>query len=77
MDLMLNLGIDGWKCDGTDPYIIELGEAKGYNGTVGWQCVKQGHNVHDKLWRLISSSSSSPSEYSDLYYGDFFDYTRR
>ena len=23
---MLNLGIDGWKTDGTDPYIIELVE---------------------------------------------------
>ena len=25
MDVMLRMGIDGWKCDGTDPYIIELG----------------------------------------------------
>jgi hypothetical protein len=25
-------GIDGWKCDGTDPYIIELIEPRGLNG---------------------------------------------
>ena len=37
MDLVLDLGIDGWKCDGTDPYILELVEAHGYNGTVEWQ----------------------------------------
>lgn len=37
MDQMLDLGIDGWKCDGTDPYIIELAGAKGYGGPVGWQ----------------------------------------
>lgn len=24
MDSVLDLGIDGWKCDGTDPYILEL-----------------------------------------------------
>ncbi|XP_062507838.1 alpha-glucosidase 2-like [Corticium candelabrum] len=32
MDLVLNLGIDGWKCDGTDPYILELPYSHGYGG---------------------------------------------
>ena len=44
--------IDGWKCDGTDPYILLLGEAKGSDGVV------------------------RRKRYSDLYYGDFFNYTR-
>jgi hypothetical protein len=37
MDQMLDLGIDGWKCDGTDTYILELAGAQGYGGPVGWQ----------------------------------------
>jgi len=35
MDLVLDAGVEGFKCDGTDPYIIEyqlLGGAMGYNG---------------------------------------------
>ena len=34
LDQVLDLGIDGWKCDGTDPYILEYilaGGARGYN----------------------------------------------
>ena len=31
---MLALGIDGWKCDGTDPYLLELVVAKGKGGVV-------------------------------------------
>ena len=31
---MLSLGIDGWKCDGTDPYLLELVVAKGQGGVV-------------------------------------------
>lgn len=30
----LALNIDGWKCDGTDPYILELGLARGKKGVV-------------------------------------------
>eukprot|EP01147_Barroeca_monosierra_P009809 gene9809-2002_t len=37
MDNVLDLGIDGWKCDGTDPYILEFIEPLGYNGTITWQ----------------------------------------
>ena len=36
MDTILDLGADGFKCDGTDPYILEYektGGAFGYNGT--------------------------------------------
>jgi alpha-glucosidase (family GH31 glycosyl hydrolase) len=30
-------GIDGWKCDGTDPYIIELIEPRGLNGPITFE----------------------------------------
>ena len=30
----LKYGIDGWKCNGADPYILELIVAKGQSGTV-------------------------------------------
>jgi alpha-glucosidase (family GH31 glycosyl hydrolase) len=36
MDRILDLKIDGWKCDGTDPFIIMLGQAKGVGGNVTW-----------------------------------------
>lgn len=49
----LALNIDGWKCDGTDPYILELIIARGKKGIV------------------------SRREYSNAYYGDFFNYTRQ
>ncbi|EDQ92110.1 uncharacterized protein MONBRDRAFT_22946 [Monosiga brevicollis MX1] len=52
MDNMLDMNIDGWKCDGTDPYIVELIEPQGAQGPVTWH------------------------EYSHMYYGDFFNYTR-
>ena len=34
MDNVLSLGIDGWKCDGTDPYILELVIPLGKQGLV-------------------------------------------
>jgi alpha-glucosidase (family GH31 glycosyl hydrolase) len=34
MDLVLDMGVDGFKNDGTDPYIFEMGEAYGYAGVV-------------------------------------------
>ncbi len=37
MDNLLSLGIDGWKCDGTDPYIYEMVGAKGYTGPVTYR----------------------------------------
>ena len=49
----LAYGIDGWKCDGTDPYILELIIPLGKGGVV------------------------TRKHYSDAYYGDFFDYTRK
>jgi len=30
MDYVLDIGIDGWKCDGTDPFVFELIIAEGY-----------------------------------------------
>ena len=34
LDMVLNIGIDGWKCDGTDPYVWELIDAQGYKGHI-------------------------------------------
>jgi len=34
MDGVLALGIDGWKCDGTDPYVWLLGVPWGYGGFI-------------------------------------------
>ena len=34
MDNMLNYSIDGWKCDGTDPFIIELIEPQAFTGPI-------------------------------------------
>jgi alpha-glucosidase (family GH31 glycosyl hydrolase) len=53
MNKAIDLGIDGWKCDGTDPYTMLIPDARG----------KSGHVTR--------------REYSDDYYGDFFDYTRK
>ncbi|KAL5473375.1 hypothetical protein EMCRGX_G027852 [Ephydatia muelleri] len=52
IDQVLSLGIDGWKCDGTDVFIVKLVVPIGKGGVV------------------------TRKEYSDAYYGDFFDYTR-
>lgn len=61
MDKVLKLengdGVDGFKCDASDPYILEYllaGEALGYNDVP-----YEGYH-----------------QYADLYYGDFFNYTR-
>ena len=61
MDRVLKLGdgdgVDGFKCDASDPYILEYmvaGEALGYNDVP-----YEGYH-----------------QYADLYYGDFFNYTR-
>jgi hypothetical protein len=37
LDNVLSLGADGWKCDGTDPYIMELIEPQGFNGTISYR----------------------------------------
>ena len=38
MDKLLNLGIDGWKCDGSDPMVALLGIAIGQGGIITpWQ----------------------------------------
>ena len=53
MDNLLDAGLDGWKCDGTDPYVIEFGIIHGAGGVI------------------------TEREYADMYYGDFFNYTRK
>lgn len=56
MDQVLDLHVDGFKCDGTDPYILEYsltGGALGYNDQV-----------------------ISYRDYANMYYRDFFYYTR-
>ncbi len=52
MDGVLDLGIDGWKTDGTEFYTILLGVPRGHGGVL------------------------RPRMYADLYYRDFFYYTR-
>ena len=37
MDNVLSMGVDGWKCDGTDPYAFELYPIKCYSGTMDEQ----------------------------------------
>ena len=37
MDMVLDIGIDGWKCDGTDPYVFELVVAKGHQGVITYR----------------------------------------
>ena len=46
------MGLDGWKLDGTDPYLLEFPDAQGHHGHVSYR------------------------DYADLYYGDFFNYTK-
>jgi alpha-glucosidase (family GH31 glycosyl hydrolase) len=61
MDNVLKLsngdGVDGFKCDASDPYIIEYMLA---GGALGYNDIKY----------------ESYHQYADLYYGDFFNYTR-
>ncbi len=52
MDGVLDLGIDGWKTDGTEFYTVLLGIPRGHAGVL------------------------RPRSYADLYYRDFFYYTR-
>lgn len=56
MNQVLDAGVDGFKCDGTDPYVIE------YSITGG----ALGFNDQEISYR----------DYADMYYRDFFDYTR-
>lgn len=53
MDIVLDMGIDGWKVDGADPYIMLMIPAT-------------GQNDNHITWK----------EYRDLFYRDFFEYTR-
>ena len=34
MDNLLDIGADGWKCDGTDPFLAEIIGARGYQGSI-------------------------------------------
>ena len=55
MDKVINIGIDGWKCDGTDPMTVLLRP---------WP-----YSSHLKRYIL-------PQEYSNQYYGTFYNYTK-
>jgi hypothetical protein len=37
MDNALNVGIDGWKVDGTDPYVLELVVPFGKGGKLNYR----------------------------------------
>lgn len=41
MDVPLDMGLDGFKCDGTDPYVMELVIARGYKGVISYR-VRRG-----------------------------------
>jgi alpha-glucosidase (family GH31 glycosyl hydrolase) len=43
MDSILALGIDGWKCDGTDPYVLLLGGAYGLGGPITWAMYRDAY----------------------------------
>ncbi|RME53138.1 MAG: hypothetical protein D6795_05815, partial [Deltaproteobacteria bacterium] len=43
MDPILDLGIDGWKCDATDPYVLTLVPSIGYGGQVTWDEYKDAY----------------------------------
>ncbi|MGI6773614.1 MAG: hypothetical protein GX264_09385 [Clostridiales bacterium] len=40
MDNVLDMGIDGWKVDGTDPYVMLLAPAIGKSGIITWDTYK-------------------------------------
>lgn len=56
MDKVLDMGIDGFKCDGTDPMITLIRP---------WP-----YSSYRKRFVTLT-------EYSNHYYGDFFNYTRK
>jgi alpha-glucosidase (family GH31 glycosyl hydrolase) len=37
LDKVLSIGIDGWKCDGTDPYIMEFVNIKSHVGPITYR----------------------------------------
>ena len=37
------MGVDGWKCDGTDPYILEVIDARGKHGHVTYRDYADGY----------------------------------
>ena len=66
MDKVLDMGIDGWKIDASDMYMITLLPAWGKNGLIGWNKYKQQcygdffHYTREKLGkdRVISARPS-------------------
>ncbi len=52
LDNALDQGIDGWKIDGTDPYVFEFIFIEGHKGRISYR------------------------EYADMYYRDFYYYSR-
>jgi alpha-D-xyloside xylohydrolase/trinucleotide repeat-containing gene 6 protein len=56
MDAVLNIGVDGWKCDGTDPYVMEFVQPHGYRGPIGYH--EYGHMYYRDF--LYHSRSINP-----------------
>jgi hypothetical protein len=55
--------------DGTDPYIIELITPQGYEGYITYQ-------VYRRLLCLAMRKRYLLQQYTNQYYGHFFNYTR-
>jgi len=43
---MLDMGIDGWKLDGADPYVMLMGPAYGKSGLMGWKSYQKLQYEH-------------------------------
>ena len=62
MDKVLDMGIDGWKCDGTDYNLIDLNDFP---------------NIVTYFYSPGKGGNITREEYSDAYYRLFHEYTRQ
>ena len=70
IDPILDLGIDGWKCDATDPYILTLVPATGYGGRVTWEEYKDAYyrDFFDYTRRRLGPDRVITARPSDDYF---------
>jgi hypothetical protein len=52
LDLLLDHGADGWKIDGTDPFILELVAPRSYGGRCCPTCVNRCMHLLPSLLQL-------------------------
>lgn len=79
MDAVLALDIDGWKCDGTDPFMLEYVEAHGACALLLCVSVVKPRPALNIACFLSGYQGKVVSyrDYADAYYGDFNNYTRQ